>query len=230
MNFQVLSINQVSKKFTQLFIFDQTSYDFSSDCSYALMGPSGIGKSTMMAMMAGIDHPTHGTIALNGVVISHQTFERRIALLQNQIGIVFQQPCLIAELTVLENVMLKCIIQETITEQFKIHALNLLLQVGLIDKAFSFPHTLSGGQQQKIAILRAIFYAPKFLLVDEPTANLDKKSAEQIIALLLEYQKRYTMGLIMSTHDSFVAKQCDRVLQIENQKLVELVRMPVKML
>ena len=222
MNFQVLSVNQVSKKFTQLFIFDHTTYNFESNHSYALMGPSGIGKSTMMAMMAGIDHPTHGTIQLNGIVISHQTFAQRIALLQNQIGIVFQQPCLIAELTVLENVMLKCVIQETITEQFKIHALNLLSQVGLEDKAFCFPHTLSGGQQQKIAILRAIFYVPKFLLVDEPTANLDRQSAEQIIALLLKYQKKYAMGLIMSTHDIFVAKQCDKVLHIEHQKLVEL--------
>ena len=186
------------------------------------MGPSGIGKSTLIAMMAGIDHPTSGTIRFNDCIISDQPFEQRIQLLEKKISIVFQQPCLIAELTVLENVMLKAIIQENVTQESEQHALKLLSEVGLESKAFSFAHNLSGGQQQKVSILRSIFDAPQFLLADEPTGNLDQVSARQVIEMLLAYQKKYVMGLIISTHDISIAQKCDVILKIENQKIIEL--------
>jgi putative ABC transport system ATP-binding protein len=225
---KTLELNQVSKKFKtsltdplqELKIFDQVNYVFQANRSYALIGPSGTGKSSMLAMMAAIDHPTSGSVLFDGAVISNQPMQQRIAMLQNKIGIIFQQPCLIGELTVLENVMLKAIIGQTVTEQAMQHGLQLLDDVGLRDKASSFPHLLSGGQQQKVAILRAIFQAPEFLLADEPTGNLDRASAEQIVSMLLMYQKKYAMGLILSTHDILVSKQCDQVLMIQNQKLM----------
>jgi ABC-type lipoprotein export system ATPase subunit len=220
-----LSCNQVSKTFfsaqTKIQIFKNMNYSFRSDRSYALMGPSGIGKSTLLAMMAGIDHVSSGTIQLDDFLISQESFDKRIKFLQKNISMVFQQPCLIAELNVLENVMLKSIIQESMTLQNKEQALILLKDVGLEDKALSFAHTLSGGQQQKVAILRSILHAPKFLLTDEPTGNLDQQSSKQIISLLLSYQKKYAMGLIISTHDILVAKQCDVILNIENHQLTE---------
>ena len=226
MKVQTLSCNQVSKFFfqahTKLQIFDGMSYLFQSNRSYALMGPSGVGKSTLLAMMAGIDHVSSGTIQLNDVVISDQPFQTRIQLLEKNIGIVFQQPCLIDELTVLENIMLKSIIQETMSKESKEHALNLLKEIKLEDKALSFPHELSGGQQQKVSILRSIFDAPGFLLADEPTGNLDQQSAEQVISLLHSYQKKYVMGLIISTHDISVAQQMDIILKIENYKVIKL--------
>ena len=225
MKSQILSCHQLSKTFfqatSQLQIFDKLDYEFLSNRSYALMGPSGIGKSTLIAMMAGIDHPTSGWIQFDDLVISDQPFEQRMQLLEKKISIVFQQPCLIAELTVLENVLLKSIIQETVCENLKNHALQLLDDVGLENKALAFPHNLSGGQQQKVSILRSIFDAPQFLLADEPTGNLDQASAQQVIDLLLAYQKKYAMGLIISTHDILVAKQCDVILKIQNQKLIE---------
>lgn len=184
------------------------------------MGPSGIGKSTILHMLSGIDHPSQGTIQLEDTFISHQRFEQRIAMLKNKISIIFQQPCLIAELTVLENIMLKAIIQEQINSKIQQHAFNLLRNIGLEDKAHCFPHTLSGGQQQRIAILRSILYVPQFLLADEPTGNLDQNSAQQIIDLLRFYQKKYAMGLIISTHDTSIAQQCDVILQIRGQKLI----------
>ncbi|MBP6892539.1 ABC transporter ATP-binding protein [Candidatus Babeliales bacterium] len=225
MQTQILSCHQLSKFFfqttNQLQIFDKIDYQFLSNKSYALMGPSGIGKSTLIAMMAGIDHPTAGLIKFNDQIISQQIFEQRMQLFEKKISIVFQQPCLIAELTVLENVMLKSIIQETVSDDLKKHALQLLNDIGLEGKALAFPHNLSGGQQQRVSILRSIFDAPQFLLADEPTGNLDQISAALIIKMLLEYQKKYVMGLIISTHDILVAKQCDVILKIENQKLIE---------
>lgn len=223
MKIHVLSCNQVSKNFFQahapLQIFDNVNYNFESNRSYALMGPSGVGKSTFLAMLAGIDPVSSGMIQLDDQKISNQAFAKRIKLLEHNIGIVFQQPCLIGELTVLENVMLKSIIQETVSKEGKKHGLRLLKEVGLEDKALTFPHNLSGGQQQKVAILRSVFHIPQFLLADEPTGNLDQQSAQQVISLLLSYQKKYAMGLIVSTHDISIARQCDVILKIENYQI-----------
>ncbi len=222
---QILSCRNLSKVFTQnhhkIQIFNNINYQFFSDKSYALMGPSGVGKSTLIAMMVGIDHPTSGSVFFNDFMISDQLFEQRMQLLEKKISIIFQQPCLIAELTVLENVMLKSIIRETVSEKTKKHALTLLAEVGLESKSLEFAHNLSGGQQQKVSILRSIFDAPQFLLADEPTGNLDQASAQQVITMLLEYQKKYAMGLIISTHDILIAQKCDIILKIQDHQLVE---------
>lgn len=220
MKSQTLSCHKLSKTFVQAThqskIFDSFDYQFLSNRSYALMGPSGIGKSTLIAMLAGIEHPTAGWIQLNDQIISNQLFQDRMQLLETKMSVVFQQPCLIAELNVLENVMLKSIIQESVNDQSRKHALELLKEVGLEGKALSFVHNLSGGQQQKISVLRSIFNAPQFLLADEPTANLDQASALQVIDMLLMYQKKYAMGLIISTHDILIAQKCDVILSIQN--------------
>ena len=183
------------------------------------MGSSGTGKSTLLHMMAGIDRPSHGIIALGDLNISSLPFEQKIYFLQKSVSIVLQQSYLINELTILENVMLKEIIQTGITPKGQDRALQLLCEIGLEHKANCFPSTLSGGQQQRVAILRAIFSVPQFLLADEPTGNLDEASGEQIINLLLHYKKKYGMGLIISTHDIKIAQQCDVILKIEHQKL-----------
>lgn len=184
------------------------------------MGPSGIGKSTLLHMLAGIEAPSTGYITNGTLSISHESFHQRSVLLRDSISMIFQQPCLIAELTILENIMLKSIIASTITPAMQKRALDLLTEIGLADKAYSFPHQLSGGQQQRIAILRAIFQIPHFLLADEPTGNLDKHSADQIMQLLKYYQKKYAMGLIISTHDISIAQQCDVILRIQDHKII----------
>jgi len=184
------------------------------------MAPSGTGKSTLLHMLAGIDHPSSGSISLDNQENSNQCFHKKTELLKNSISIVLQQPYLINELTVLENIMLKGIIEHGHTNKDMLHALQLLKEIGLENRAHSLPNSLSGGQQQKISILRAIFRPPHFLLADEPTGNLDKSSGNQIIELLLQYQKKYAMGLIISTHDTNIAKQCNTIVQIENQKLI----------
>jgi ABC-type lipoprotein export system ATPase subunit len=218
------SIKNISKSFLQagitVKILDNASYEFKGNKSYAIMAPSGVGKSTLLHMLSGIDHPCSGSIALGDKKSFDLCFHKKTALLKKSIGIVLQQSYLISELTVIENVMLKGIISHGHTNEDKKHAIELLKEIGLENKAHAFPESLSGGQQQKIAILRSIFQVPEFLLADEPTGNLDESSGNQIIQLLLHYQKKYAMGLIISTHDIKIANQCDIIVRIENQKLM----------
>ena len=223
---QTIQAENVSKFFTSdsslLKIFDNLSYTFEKNKSYAIVGTSGIGKSTLLHMLAGIDQPSSGTISLNETIISSLPLQQRTAFLQKSIGVVFQQSYLLNELSVLENILLKPIIQGTVTDQDHYKAHNLLKEINLKDKAHTTPNTLSGGQQQKVAILRAIFQAPQFLLADEPTGNLDETSGQQILHLLQQYQSSYGVGLIISTHDMNIAKQLDCMLKIENKQIREI--------
>lgn len=223
MTINKLVLENISKKFIQTGIttniFQNINYTFETQKSYAIMGPSGIGKSTLLHLMAGIEKPDHGTIQINDQIISQGSFEQRIATLHKNIGILFQQPSLINELNVLENVMLTALAHNQFTTEHQEYALDLLKSIQLEHKATAAVHTLSGGQQQRVALLRAIFHKPSFLIADEPTGNLDKDSAHQIMNLLISYQKKYAMGLIISTHDIQIANYCDFILKIENQNL-----------
>ena len=170
-------------------------------------------------MLAGIDLPTSGNILFDDINLSTLPIQQKVSFLQDCIGIVFQQSLLINELSVLENIMLKQIIKGNLKDKHEQHAKQLLQSINMLDKANCAPNTLSGGQQQRIALLRAIFHTPKFLLADELTGNLDKESGQKIMELLFNYQKKYGIGLIISTHDMTIAKKCDYIITIENKNL-----------
>ncbi len=218
-----LILKRISKSFIescrQTDLLKDINYIFETQKSYAIMGPSGVGKSTLLHILSGIEIPSQGCITIDEIAISYANFEQRIEALHKNIGILFQQPSLLHELNVLENVMLTALAHNQFDNHQKEHALNLLKSIHLDDKAYSAVHTLSGGQQQRIALLRAIFHKPSFLIADEPTGNLDKDSAHQIMDLLISYQKNYNMGLIISTHDPQIAQRCDVTLKIVNQTL-----------
>jgi len=224
MNTPILQLQNIFKVFHQagatVPIFHDLSFTFHAGTSYGLMGPSGIGKSTLLHIIAGIEAPTSGTVSINNQAIPFHNFEKRIAALHENIGIIFQHPSLIGELSVLENVMLTAIAHNIFNPATTQKALDLLGEVGMKDKANCAPNTLSGGQQQRVAILRALFHTPSFLLADEPTGNLDQDTAQQIMNILASYQKKYAMGLIISTHDIKIAQQCDVILSIKNHTLV----------
>ena len=219
-----LSMRNVSKFFEQqgmiCHVFDDASMTFEQGVSYAIMGASGSGKSTAIHLLAGIDCPSSGIICLQDPAIDNDRVEKKELSFAQNISLVFQQAMLFAELTVLENVMIKAILSGTVEQKSYEHAYQLLQEVGLADKAQVFPAMLSGGQQQRVAILRAIFIVPKFLLVDEPTGNLDDACGQQVIDLLLYYHKKYGMGLIMSTHNQQIAERMEYVVRVENKKLV----------
>jgi len=196
------------------------SYSFSSEQSYAITGVSGTGKSTLMHLLAGIDLPTSGYVFYDRQSLQEMTSEKKDLFLNKKLGLVFQDPHLIKELTVAENVMLKGLILQQSYKDAKKEALALLELVGLADKAEHHPLSLSGGQQQRISILRALFNKPQFLLADEPTGNLDRESAKVIIDLLLT-GKEWGMGLVVSSHDPYVAQRMEKKLVLKQGKLFE---------
>jgi lipoprotein-releasing system ATP-binding protein len=196
------------------------TYSFDSVFSYAISGVSGTGKSTLMHILAGIDKPTSGEVLYNGQSLDSLSLQDKDAFLNKTVGLVFQDPYLIKELSVAENVMLKGLIAEQNYKEAYAQACELLRLVELGDKADQHPLSLSGGQQQRIAILRALFNKPQILLADEPTGNLDVESAEVIINLL-EKGKEWGMGLIVSSHDVSVVDKMNIQLTLKQGKLFE---------
>lgn len=218
-----LSMWQVSKSYeyagSHVTVFNEVSIDFKQGSSYAIIGASGSGKSTAIHLLAGITEPTSGAIFFNDINTALFSDQQASLFFQHNISLVFQQPSLIAELTVMENVMLKAIIAGTVTQNSYEHARVLLDEVGLLHKADAYPAMLSGGQQQRVSIARAIFVVPQFLLVDEPTGNLDENTSNQIIDLIMNYHTKYGMGVIMSTHNHQIAQRMEYIVQVMDHGL-----------
>ncbi|MEX0849392.1 MAG: ABC transporter ATP-binding protein [Candidatus Dependentiae bacterium] len=223
MNNMLLRADDIKKIFRThqgtLDVLCGVNYTFRSGHSYAITGASGTGKSTLLHILAGLTEPTQGTIFINEQNIALFDVFAREQFLNSTIGLLFQMPYLIKELTVLENVMTKGLIAGQEVEQCKKEALLLLEKMGLPDKAYEKPPVLSGGQQQRVALARALFAKPSFLLADEPTGNLDTKTGRVIMDLLLESQKAWGMGIIISTHDQSVAQRVEQQLKLESGEL-----------
>ncbi len=184
--------------------------------SYCISGASGSGKSTLLHIIAGIESPEGGTVLYDGVDITRYVQKEKELFFTQRIGLVFQQPYLVHALTVIENVMLKHVPIGMPHEKAYERASMLLEHVGILDKKDDHPATLSGGQQQRVAVARALFSEPDFLLADEPTGSLDNVCGKELITFLRECQQRWGMGMIISSHDPYVAAAMERVMRIEN--------------
>ncbi|HJM69217.1 MAG TPA: ABC transporter ATP-binding protein [Candidatus Babeliales bacterium] len=215
-----LTLDSVFKSFTQgertTTVLDNLTYTFDSERSYAITGSSGSGKSTLMHILCGLDMPTNGAVYFDRHNINKFDTHQRSLFLNKNLGLVFQEPLLLTELSVVENVMLKGLILGQDYAQARVHALELLERVKLVDKADAHPRSLSGGQQQRVSILRALFNRPSFLLADEPTGSLDDTAGRVITDLLCEYQREWGMGLIIASHDAQVAQAMDKVLRLHD--------------
>ena len=180
---------------------------FKQGSSYAIMGVSGTGKSTLMHILAGIERPSHGRVLFNDHCISQLSSAKRNRFMSSAFGLVFQQPYLIAELSVLENIALPGVITGHSYAIASTNADELLCAVGLDGKQHAKVATLSGGQQQRVALARALYNKPAFLIADEPTGSLDEATADVMINLIGSFCKQFGMGVIISTHDPRVAHQ-----------------------
>lgn len=214
-----IELCNVTKKFGELEVLKNINATFEQAKTYSITGISGTGKSTLLHIIAGIDFPTSGKVLFDGTDISVFDMQQRELFLSKNLGLIFQEPCLIQEMTVLENVMLKGLIARDSLQECKKIGMDLLRTIGLKDKASNYPYQLSGGEQQRVSVLRAVFNKPTFILADEPTGNLDKQNAEMVTQLLIDCSKHYKSGLIVSTHDMHVAQAMQVVLTIEDKKL-----------
>ena len=187
--------------------------------SIGIIGESGAGKSTLIMCIAGLELISKGKILFNNVPI-HNLKEDDLALYRSKnIGVIFQSFNLLPSMTALENVNLPI----EISGNFKNNkmAMELLTAVGLKNRIFHYPHQLSGGEQQRVAIARSLISNPEILIADEPTGNLDKKNSEDVIKLIFQLKKDFGSTLILVTHDTSVAKLCDRIIKIDNGLIVK---------
>jgi putative ABC transport system ATP-binding protein len=186
----------------------------------ALVGPSGSGKTTMLNLIGGLDYPTGGEVKIGGVDITKMSENKLIDFRLQNIGFVFQAYNLIPVLTASENVEFVMLMQKTPKREREKRAMDLLKEVGLGDKLNSRPTELSGGQQQRVAVARALASKPRFILADEPTANLDSKSTENLLDIMARLNKEDKMTFIFSTHDQRVIDKARRVVTLVDGKIV----------
>ncbi len=189
----------------------------------AIMGPSGSGKTTAMNLTGSLDLPTSGTISLDGHDISLLDESQLAQVRGRKIGFIFQGFNLIPNLTAKENVMLPMLFQGLDAEEQEQHALRLLEQVSLGDRAEHYPNQLSGGQQQRVAIARALANNPEVILADEPTGNLDTKTGEAVIQLLKELNRK-GKTIILITHDPEKAKHAKTIYWLKDGKVEKVTR------
>jgi putative ABC transport system ATP-binding protein len=194
--------------------------DFHEGEFAVIVGPSGSGKTTLLNLLGGLDIPTSGQILVDGVDLSMLKSSALIDFRMRNIGFVFQSYNLIPVLTAGENVEFIMSLQKWSKEERSDRKLELLEAIGLADRMNSRPAKLSGGQQQRVAVARALASRPKFILADEPTANLDSKSAESLLDIMEKLNSEEEMTFIFSTHDVRVMNRARRVITLEDGKVI----------
>jgi len=204
-------------------VLDRMSMSIEAGEYVALMGPSGSGKSTLLNLLAGIDRPTRGSVRVGDTEISALS-ERALATWRaRHIGFIFQLYNLIPVLTAFENVELPLLLTSLTKKQRRDHVMTALGIVGLADRDSHYPRQLSGGQEQRVAIARAIVTDPTLLLADEPTGDLDAKSAAEVLSLLQRLNQDFKKTIVMVTHDPHAAERAGRQLHLEKGTFVEQV-------
>ena len=213
-------VNRLCKRVTDasgiLDILDDVSFTLSQGQSLAITGASGSGKSTLLGMLAGLDLPSSGEVHLLGQALSHMSEDGRAAFRAGNVGFVFQSFQLLPNLNALENVMLPLELAGYPAED---HARQMLLRVGLGERLYHYPSTLSGGEQQRVSIARAFVMRPVLLVADEPTGSLDEATGTKVIDLMFELANQQNTTLVLVTHDASLAARCDRQLVLHGGKV-----------
>jgi lipoprotein-releasing system ATP-binding protein len=221
----LLEVKNISKEYASprgtLRILSDVSLSLSRGEAAAIMGPSGSGKSTLLHILGALEPPTSGTVTLDG----HDPFQlnaRRLAAFRNkEIGFIFQDHCLLPQCSVIENVLTPTLVSENHGDQTD-RARKLIEQVGLQERIDHRPAELSGGEKQRVALARALIMEPQLVLCDEPTGNLDQKSADAVASLFLELHERQQTILIVVTHNPELAARFPRRLELKDQRLEEV--------
>ena len=197
---------------------DHTTMDIQRGEFTAIVGRSGSGKSTLLHMLGALDRPDSGKVRIEGKNVFELKDEELAVFRRRKIGFIFQNYNLIPSLNVWENIVLPMGLDKKKVDQTIVR--NLTERIGITDKLKSLPSTLSGGQQQRVAIARALASKPAIILADEPTGNLDSRTELEVISLLKACVNEYGQTLVMITHDETIAQMADRILVIEDGKVV----------
>ncbi|MBR1865772.1 MAG: ABC transporter ATP-binding protein [Lachnospiraceae bacterium] len=211
----LLELKNVSKIYGELHALDHVSLNVEKGEWVAIMGPSGSGKSTMMNIIGCMDKPTEGEVLLDGMDLAKESAKSLTTIRRDKIGLIFQQFHLVSYLTALENVMVAQYYHSIPDEK---EAMEALERVGLADRAKHLPSQLSGGEQQRVCVARALINYPEIILADEPTGNLDEANEEIVVELFRKLHEEGTT-LIVVTHDPEVAEVAQRTLVLRNGRL-----------
>ena len=219
---EILKVENLSKVYgkgeTEVKALDNVSFSIEKGQFVAIIGPSGSGKSTLLHILGGVDKPTSGKVYVEGCDVYAQNDEQLAIFRRRQVGLIYQFYNLIPVLNVTENITLPVLMDG---QKINKERLQELLQVLRLEKRQKhLPNQLSGGQQQRVSIGRALLNAPAVVLADEPTGNLDSKNSQEIVELLKLSNKKYHQTLIMITHDENIALQADRIIAIEDGKII----------
>jgi len=224
MNKAIISCHQLAKSYQDgeevIKVLVDINLEVNPGELIAIIGHSGCGKSTLLQLLAGLDHPTSGAVTILEDDINTLSETKRCKLRNQYLGFIYQFHHLLPEFSALENVAMPLLIRGDDPRDIKLKATILLEQVGLKDRLRHRLGQLSGGERQRVAIARALVGSPACILADEPTGNLDPYNAERVLSLFVQLQKQQQTAVIMVTHDANIAAHADRVLRLENGRLV----------
>ena len=220
---EILRVENLSKVYgkgeNKVIALDNVSFSVSKGEFVAIVGASGSGKSTLLHLIGGVDRPTKGKVFIDGKNIYEMDDDKLAIFRRRQVGLIYQFYNLIPILNTEENITLPLELDNR--EVNKKSLKELLELLGLEKRRRHLPNELSGGQQQRVSIGRALITNPAIILADEPTGNLDSKSSDEIVALLKKSNKDYNQTIIMITHNMEIAKEADRIIKIEDGKIIE---------
>jgi putative ABC transport system ATP-binding protein len=215
----LVTLRNLTKSFQRdsqvIAVFDGLDLEFAEGSFTALMGPSGSGKSTLLNLVAGLDRPTSGTVIVAGAEVSAMSPTELAGWRARHVGFVFQSYNLLPVLTAYQNIELPLLLTRLSKAERHEHVLTALGVVALTDRAEHFPRQLSGGQEQRVAIARALVSDPTIILLDEPTGQLDAKSAAEILALLQRLNREFHKTILIVTHDPHAAQAASAVLHLD---------------
>ena len=218
----ILTVQNLTKTYTvanaDTTVLDHVSFTVEEGSFVAIIGASGSGKSTLLHLLGGVDRPSSGSVIVDGEDIFGLSEQELSRYRRQKVSVVYQFYNLLPMLNVRSNVLLPLELDGRRPDERQFQSILRLL--GMEDKEFYYPNQLSGGQQQRVAIARALMTEPKVLLADEPTGNLDSKNSNEIISLLRESNRRLNQTVLLVTHDSRIAEQADRILEISDGRIV----------
>lgn len=220
---EILRVENLTKKYgkgeNEVIAVNNMSFSVNKGEFVSIVGSSGSGKSTLLHLLGGVDRPTSGKVFIEGNDIYNLNDDKLAIFRRKQVGLVYQFYNLLPILNVEENITLPCDLdgKKVNNERLK----ELLTTLGLENRKKHLPNQLSGGQQQRVSIGRALINNPAIVLADEPTGNLDSKASDEIVELLKMSNKRYNQTIIMITHDLEIAKQADKIIKIEDGRVIQ---------